>query len=116
MVRTPFVAQQSPRKQNVLRRDRLPVGKTRPRIEAERDITSGVVGFHASGQQAIQREGLVIAPGHQALDDKAPDLLHRYSPDDEGVEAVERPENALNQPAALGRVRIGVGHMGEIGR
>ena len=37
----------------------------------EGDVAPGVVGLHALGQQAVEREGLVIAPRHQAFDHKA---------------------------------------------
>src|SRR5487761_2003787 len=56
MVGTPFVTQQGPREQNVLGSDLLPIGKTRLRVEAERDITPGVVGLHAFGQKSVQCE------------------------------------------------------------
>src|SRR5271169_75404 len=82
----------------------------------ECDITSWVVGFYALGQQTVQRESLVIAPRHQAFNDKAPDLLDRNSLHDKGVETVEGPEKALNQPATFWRVWVGVRHMHEIGR
>ena len=82
----------------------------------EGDIASGVVGLHAFCQQTVEREGLVIAPCHQALDHKAPDLLHCKTPDDEGVEAVKGAENTLNQPAPFWRVGIDIGHMGKIRR
>ena len=121
MVGTALVAQQGPGKQHVLGAHRLPVRETRQRIEMEGDVTPGVVGFHAFGQQAIQREGLVIAPRHQAFDHEAPldaypDLLHGDAPDDQRIEAVEGSEKALHQPAAFRRIGIGIGHMAEIGR
>jgi hypothetical protein len=43
-------------------------------------------------------------------------LLHGKTPDDQGIEAVEGSENALNEAAAFRRIRIGIGHMAEIGR
>ena len=116
MVGTALVAQQSPGKQHVLGEHRLAVREARPGIEMEGDVAPGVVGLHALGQQAIEREGLVIAPRHQAFDHEASDLLHGEAPDDQGVEAVEGAENALHQPATLRRIGIGIGHMGEIGR
>ncbi len=82
----------------------------------EGDVAPDVVGLHALGQQAIQRESLVIAARHQAFDHKASDLLHGEAPDDQGIEAVKGAEKALQQPAAFRRIGIGVGHMGEIGR
>ena len=77
----------------------------------EGDIAPRVVGLDALGQQAIEREGLVIAARHQAFDHKAPDLLNGEAPDDQGIEAVEGAEQAPDQPAALRRIGIGVGHM-----
>ena len=55
------VAQQRPRKQHVLGRDRLAIGEARPGVEMEGDIAPGIVGLDAFGQQAIERESLVIA-------------------------------------------------------
>ena len=110
-----LVAQQLPRKQHVLRRDRLAVGEARLGVEVEGDIAARVVGLDAFGQQAIERESLVIAARHQALDHKAPDLLNGDAADDQGIEAVEGSEDAPDQPPALRRIGIGVGHMREVG-
>ena len=109
------VAQQRPGKQHVVGRDRLAVGEARPGVEVEGDIAARVVGLDAFGQQAVERESLVIAARHQALDHKAPDLLNGEAADDQGIEAVEGSEEAPDQPAALRRIGIGVGHMGEAG-
>ena len=78
-----LVAQQLPRKQHVLRRDRLAVGEARLGVEVEGDIAARVVGLDALGQQAVERESLVIAARHQALDHVAPDLLNGEAPDDQ---------------------------------
>ena len=115
-VRTALVAQQRPGKQHVLRKYRLPVREPRSGIETEGDIAAAVVGFDAFCQQTVEREGLVIAPRHQALDHEAAYLLHGETPDDQGIEAVESPENALHQSSAFRRIRIGIGHVAEIGR
>ena len=83
----------------------------------EGDIAPAVVGLHALCQQTVERESLVIAPRHQALDHEAARiLLHGESPDDQGIEAVESSENALHQPPAFRRIRIGIGHVAEISR
>ena len=82
----------------------------------EGDVAAAVVGIHAFCQETVQRESLVIASRHQAFDHEAADLLHGEAPDDQGIEAVEGPENALHEAAAFRRIRIGVGHMAEIGR
>ena len=81
----------------------------------EGDVAARVVGLDAFGQQAIERESLVIAARHQALDHKAPDLLNGDAANDQGIEAVEGSEDAPDQPAALRRIGVGVGHMREVG-
>ena len=116
MVGAPLVAEQGPRKQHVLGEHRLAVREARLGIEVEGDVAPAVVGFHAPGQQAVKRKGLVIAARHQAFDHEASDLLHGEAPDDQRIEAVEGTENTLHQPAAFRRLGIGIGHMGEIGR
>jgi hypothetical protein len=75
---------------------------------------SGFIGLNAVRQQTIERERLVIAARHQAFDDVTADLLNREPLDDQRVEAVERAEDALHQPAALWRIGIGIGHVLEI--
>ncbi|MGY3458906.1 hypothetical protein ACVWW5_004356 [Bradyrhizobium sp. LM3.4] len=111
-----MVAQQLPREQHVLGAQRLAVGEAGPGIDVERDKAPLVVGLDRSGEQAVERERLVIAAREQALDHVVPHLLHGQSLDDEGIEAVEGAENAPGQPATLGGIRIDVGHVGEIGR
>ena len=111
-----MIAQQGPGKHHVLGSHRLPVGEARFGIETKRNVASAVIGLDAPRQEAVERERLVIAPRHQAFDHETPDLLDGDAPHDQGVKAVERPQNALHEPPALGRIRIGIGHMGEIGR
>ena len=94
----------------------LPSEKRAAGVEAEGDIAARVVGLDAPGEQAIEREGLVIAARHQAFDHKTPDLLDGDAADDEGIEAVEGSKQAPDQPAALRRIGIGVGHVRETGR
>src|ERR1700754_5158311 len=57
----PLVAQQAPRKQHVLGDYRFSIRETRLGIDVESDKSPSVVGLHAFGQQAVEREGLVIA-------------------------------------------------------
>ena len=122
MVGTAMVAQQGPGKQHVVGAYRLAVRETRQRIEAEGDVGPQVVGLDALGQQAVQRERLVIAARHQAfidiaaLEPVAADLLHCDTADDQRIEAVESAEQALHQPSPFRGVGIGVGHMAVIGR
>jgi hypothetical protein len=122
MIGTSLVAQQSPGEQHVVGEYGLAIRETSFGIEAEGDVTPGIIRLDGFGQQAIQREGLVNATRHKALkhepsfERKPPDLLHGDAPDNEGVEAIESSEHAFHQPAALRRIGIGVGHMGEIGR
>ena len=98
------------------------VRETRQRIKMKSNVAPDVVGFHALCQQTIERESLVIAPRHQALDHHAShllhgdDLLYGKAPDNQRVKAVEGAGKALHQPAAFRRIGIGIGHMGEIGR
>jgi hypothetical protein len=80
----------------------------------EGDIAARVVGLDAFGQQAIERESLVIAARHQALDHEAPDLLNGDAADDQGIEAVEGSEDTPDQPPALWRIGIGVRHVREV--
>ena len=113
-IRPTFVAQQLPGKNHVSRRHRLAVGEAGRRIDSETDVGACGIGRDAVGQQAVERERLVIAAGEEAFDDVAPHIGSRQSFHDEGVEAVEGAEDALRQVPAFRRLRIGVGRMGEI--
>ena len=109
-----LVAQQRPGKNNVIRCHRLAVGETRRRIEREGDIAARGVGLHAVGEQAVERERLVIAARQQALDHVAADIGRRQTHDDERIEAVESAEHALHQFAAFRRRRVGIARMAEV--
>ena len=93
------IAQQLPGKHDVVGRHRRAVGKMRRGIEPERDVAPRVVGLDRAREQAVEREGLVIAARHQAFEHVAADRLHGEALDDERIEAVERAEHALHQPA-----------------
>ncbi len=103
------IAQQLPGEHDVVGRDRRAVGKMRRGVEPERDVAPRVVGLDRAREQAVEREGLVIAARHQTFEHVAADRLHGEALDDERIEAVERAEHALHQRSALGRVGIGVG-------
>ncbi len=116
IVRPALVAEQRPGKQHVLGQHRPAIGKPRLRIQVKRDIAAGIVGLDAFGQQAIEGERLVLAAGQQALDHVAPDLLDGQSLHDHRVEAVESADDAEGEPAALGGVGVGIGHVAEARR
>ena len=109
MIGPAVVAQKLPREHHVLGGDRRAVGEMRRRIEREGDVTPRLVGLDGPRQQSIERERFVIAARHQALDHKAADRLHGETLDDERIEAVERAEHALDQPAALWCVGVDIG-------
>ncbi len=77
-------------------------------IEREDHVAACRVGLDGLGQQAVQRERLVVAARHQAFDDIAADRLHREALDDQRIEAVEGAEHAFGQTAAFGRIRIDI--------
>ena len=103
VVRPAFVAQQLPGKNHVVGRHRRAVGKARRRIEREGDVAARGIGLDAFGEQAVERERLVIAARQQALDHVAADIGRRQALDDERIETVEGAEHALHQLAAFGR-------------
>ena len=109
-----LVAQKLPGKDHVLGGHRFAVGELRGGIEREGDVGAVGVGLDGAGEQAVEREWLVIAARQQAFDHVAADLRQREAFDDERVEAVEGAEHALRQSAALGRRRIGVARMVEV--
>ena len=111
-----MVAQELPGEQHVFGGDLLAVGEARAGIETERDIAPLVVGLDGFGEQAVERERFVLAARQQALDHVGADRLHGQSLHNERIEAVEGAEEAPGQPAALGGIGVGIGHVGEIGR
>src|SRR5215467_10328898 len=112
MVGAAPVAQELPGKDDVLWRHRLAIGKTRGRIEREGDEAARRVGVDRLGDEAVERERLVIAAGHQAFDHLARDdvdiadqwaahALRHQAARDEGIDALECSKHALNEAAAL---------------
>ena len=89
-------------------RHRLAVGKARGGIERESDVAARRVGLDRAGEQPVERERLVVAARHQALDDVAADTCCSGAMpfDDERIEAVEGAEHALHQAAALRRAGL----------
>ena len=116
VVRPAFIAQQFPRENNVIRRDRSAVGKARGRIDRECHVAAGVIGFDSVGEQAIECEGLVIAARQQALDRVAADIRRSETFDDQMIETVESAQHALDQLAAFAGFRIGISRRAEIRR
>ena len=114
VVRPAFVAQQFPGENHVGGCHRPAVGKTRTRIDRERDIGTCIVGFDTLGEQGVERERLVVAAREQALDRVVFDMGGGQAFDDERIEAVECAEHAMRQLPALARGRIGVARIGEI--
>ena len=117
MVGPAVIAQQLPREHHVVGGDGTGRRKM-PRAGLSAKVTKLRAASVSTdfGQQAIQRERLVIAARHQALDHVAADIRRREPFDDQRIEAVEGAENALHQPAAFGRVRIDVGKRRKIRR
>ena len=109
----PLSRSKLPGEHHVFRRHRLAVGEARQRIEIEGDVGTFVVGLDRLGDQTIERERLVIAARHQSLDHMAADRGQRQAAHDQRVQAVEGAEHTLNQPAALGRIGIHIGHGGK---
>ncbi|CEG08027.1 hypothetical protein BN961_01435 [Afipia felis] len=106
-----MVAHQLPGEQHILRGNGGAVREPCRRVDVEGDISAGVVGIDAVGEQAVERERLVVVARHQALDHVAADLLHRDAPHDEGIQAVERAEQAPGQAATFRSVWIGIGEI-----
>src|SRR4029077_4295528 len=71
--------------------------------------TARGIGGHTLGEQAVERERLVIAPCKQALDHIAAHICRGQSFDNKRVQAVESALYSLHQLSAFrcGRVRIG---------
>jgi hypothetical protein len=113
MVGASFVAQKLPGEDHVLDRDRLAVGEPRRRVEMKGDVAALRVGLDRARDQAIEREGLVVAARHQALDHVATDRRRGDALHDEGIEAVERAEHALHEAPAPGGGGIGIGQPGK---
>ncbi len=111
-----FVAQELPREDHVFGRNRRAVGEARGRVEVERDVAAPGVRLDRARHQPVQRERLIVAARHQALDHEAADRRHRDALDDQGTEAVEGAEDAHHQAPALGRGRIDIGEPGEARR
>ena len=108
------IAQKLPGKDHVGGCHRRAVGKARRRIEREGDITARIVGFDRAGEQAVERERLVVTARHQALEHVAAQRLRRQAFDDERIKTVERAEYALHHAAAFGRFGIRIRHHGKI--
>ena len=112
LLRTAFRLQEIEGEEDVGRGDRRAVGKMRRRVEVEDDLVARRVGLEALGDEAVERERLVVGAGHQRLIDVADEALRgRQGLDVVGVQAVERAEIGEVEPAAFGRVGVDVGEM-----
>ena len=95
---------------------RYAVRKPRPRVEAEDDVGTGIVGLDRLGDQAIECERFIEGAQHQRLEYVADETLCRGSRTQViRIEAVERPLVGERQMASFRRLRIGVGKAREIG-
>ena len=109
-----FVRQDVEREDHVLGGDRAAV--VEPGLRAQGEGNPGAIfgDLDGLGDQAVHRERLVGRADHQRVVNEA-NLRGRDAPDDEGVEAVEGADGRLLDRAALGRVRVDVVEMGEVG-
>ncbi|MNM21924.1 hypothetical protein D3C81_322920 [compost metagenome] len=82
-------------------------------VEAHPGVVRGFLD--QAGDQAVLGERLVQALLGQGVVDVA-DIVRRHAFADEGVEAVEAAEAGLSEDPALGRVRVDVVEVFEIGR
>ena len=97
--------------------DPAAVREMRRRIEVKSDEIARVVGLDGARDQAVERERFVGGAYHQGLIDVADEALRgRKRLDIVGIQAVEGAEKGERQPAAFGRVGIGVRQMREIRR
>ncbi len=94
---------------HILDRDRAAVGEARLGAEGEGDPGAVRVGLDQFGQKTVEGEGFVPVPAHQALIGEEAKLPGHPSLEDVRIERIEASDLALNDPAALGRVRICVG-------
>ncbi|MCY1398960.1 hypothetical protein D9M71_140070 [compost metagenome] len=86
------------------------------RLGTQVETDPAVVGgfFDLAGHQPVFGEGFVQALAHEGVVDQA-DIIGGHTLVDERVEAIEATEAGLAESAALGRVRIDVIEMLEIG-
>ena len=116
VVGPPVIAQQSVREDHVVHGDRRAVGELGLRVQRELDEAPIVRRLDLLGDQAIERERLVVSPGEQALIDIFADAFGALAFDDERIETVEGAALGEREPPTLRRIRIGVGKMGEARR
>ena len=102
------------RKHHVVDGDRRAVVPARLGAQGEGDPRAVLGHFDLFGDQAVLRERLVLGPGHQRLEHLA-QASRRLALEDERVEVVEAADRVQSHFAALGRVRVGVIEVGEVG-
>ena len=81
-------------------------------VEAHPAVVRGL--FDLAGNQAVFGERFILALAHQGVVDNA-DVLGRHAFVDERVEAVEAAEAGLAEGAPLGRIRVDVVEVLEVG-
>ncbi len=74
VIRPPFVAQQFPGKDDIIRRHHFAIGKPRRLINCKGDKAARCVSRHAFREQSVEGERLVIAARKQALDHITADI------------------------------------------
>ena len=112
-----LVAQDLETEHQILGRDPRAVRKRR--LGPQEEPRPGAVGgiFDGLGNQPVHGVGLVIRAGHQRVEGEA-HALGRFALQDKRVQAVESGAGARAQTrphAALRRVWVGIGEMGEVG-
>ena len=117
LLRAPLGLEQVEGEHDVGRGDWRSVRELGGRIEMEDDLVARRIGFDALRDEAIERERLVGGARHQRLIDVADEALRcRQSLDVVRVQAVEGAEISEVEGAALGRLRIDVRQVVEVGR
>lgn len=102
------------RPDHVVDRDGGAVGERGLFAQGEFDPVAVGAGLDRFGQKTVEREGFVIGSPHERLVREVAQLPRRLAFLDERIEAVEAADVAADQPAALGRVGVGIGQGHEI--
>ena len=102
---------------HVLGGERAAVGEARLGAQIKRHRHAVIGHLGALGDEAIDRVGLVCRAGHQRIEQEL-EPLRRVALEDVVVEAVEGGDAAPaheREGAALRRIGVGIGEMGEVG-
>jgi hypothetical protein len=101
---------------HVLHRHRAAIGEARLGAEGEFHPHVIRIDLHRFGEKPVKREGFVPGPAHERLVGQEAQLPGDRALADMRVETVEGSDLSGNDAPAGGRIGIGVGQMGEIGR